>query len=718
MRIPLDYYRILGVPLQATAEQLQQAHRDRTMQLPRREYSETAIGSRKSLLDRAYSILSNPEAKTAYDQKTFHSLLGQAQEETQIQDTLPSLEVENPHILGALLILLELGEYELVLNLGQEYLENLASETETGSQLNAIPHLSRADIVLTVALSGLELGREQWQQGTYEQAALSLERGEKLLLKEGVFPGLRGELQGDLYKLRPYRILELLSQNANDALAHRHGIQMLRDMLQERGGLDGTGDDQSGLSIDDFLRFIQQLRSYLTSLEQQTLFETEAQRPSAVATYLAVYALLVRGFAYKQPALINRAKRMLMRLGSRQDVHLEQAVCSLLLGQTDEASRALDLSREYEQLAFIRENSQGAPDLLPGLCLYSERWLHEEVFPHFQDLANCKQTLKEYFANDQVQAYLEALPLDRSEKNQWSVVESKPEATPKVESEGGIPIKKIGETQSVPSSSQRERGETQQKRSVATTATLTRSQPTKGGDRPKNSPSQAVSGDRRGHQRPVPRGHRRVQSRRGSPKTGGSSIHWGRLALLAAGGLLGLWILIWLIGQVFGLVGSLFKNTPALEGEQLQLMLNKPPVEIPEPPAQPTADTGPLTEERAKSVIEAWLSAKAKAFGSGYEVDQLSSILVDPALSAQRQRATQDKQDNFYGDYEHQVTINAVTLNGNDEDRATVDATVKESVEFYRNGESDPGASYSEEIRVQYQLIRQEGQWRIQDWSV
>ena len=161
---------------------------------------------------------------------------------------------------------------------------------------------------------------------------------------------------------------------------------MLRDMLQERGGIDGSGDDGSGLGIDDFLRFVQQLRGYLNSQEQQTLFESEALRPSAVATYLAVYALLARGFAQHQPSLITRAKRMLMRLGSRQDVHLEQAVCALLLGQTEEASRALELSQEYEPLAFIREHSQSAPDLLPGLCLYSEHWLQDEVFPHFRDL--------------------------------------------------------------------------------------------------------------------------------------------------------------------------------------------------------------------------------------------------------------------------------------------------------------------------------------------
>jgi len=36
-----------------------------------------------------------------------------------------------------------------------------------------------------------------------------------------------------------------------------------------------------------------------------------------------------------------------MHLGKRQDLSLEQAVCSLLLGQTEAASRALELSQEY-----------------------------------------------------------------------------------------------------------------------------------------------------------------------------------------------------------------------------------------------------------------------------------------------------------------------------------------------------------------------------------
>jgi len=53
VRIPLDYYRILGLPLAASHEQLQQAYSDRTVQLPRREYSDAAIIARKQIIEEA-----------------------------------------------------------------------------------------------------------------------------------------------------------------------------------------------------------------------------------------------------------------------------------------------------------------------------------------------------------------------------------------------------------------------------------------------------------------------------------------------------------------------------------------------------------------------------------------------------------------------------------------------------------------------------------------
>jgi len=234
VRIPLDYYRILGLPIQATADQLQQAHRDRTQQLPRREYSEAAIASRKQLLDEAYAALSNPEQRRAYDATFLASSHDPTRDrfasaesgaialETDADPYAPSIDIDDSQLVGALLILLELGEYELVLKLGHPYLSNSAFSGNAGRSAQA--DIARSDVVLTLAFAYLELGREQWQQGQYESAAESLEAGQELLLREGMFAGVRGEMQSDLYKLRPYRILELLALPAANEIERGQGM--------------------------------------------------------------------------------------------------------------------------------------------------------------------------------------------------------------------------------------------------------------------------------------------------------------------------------------------------------------------------------------------------------------------------------------------------------------------------------------------------------------
>ncbi|NEQ23361.1 MAG: J domain-containing protein, partial [Microcoleus sp. SIO2G3] len=560
MRIPLDYYRILGLPIQATGEQLQQAHRDRTLQLPRREYSEAAIAARRQLIDEAYAVLSDPTQRQAYDANFLakaYDLEGEMRTESggkepaggvavadPIADSYtPSIEIQDDQLVGALLILLELGEYELVLKLGRPYLSS--GSKKRYSLKNNQSDLVQADIVLTLAFACLELGREQWQQGHYENAAESLETGQELLLREGGFASVRGEIQADLFKLRPYRVLELLALPESNVADRKQGLSLLQDMLQDRGGIDGAGDDQSGLNTDDFLRFIQQLRSYLSVAEQQTLFEAEARRPSAVATYLAVYALLARGFGDREPALVRRAKLLLVRLGTRQDVHLEQAVCALLLGQTEEASRALELSHEYESLAFIREHSQGSPDLLPGLCLYSERWLQNEVFPHFRDLSRREASLKDYFADQQVQSYLEELPNEPEAANQWTVTQSAPKRSiepldpPQTQRNGTAPMpsaERIAQTPSV----------------LLNTETPDRSQ---------------------SRLRPpaVPR-------RRSAPRL-------DRLALMLLLGVLGIGVLGFLASRTYAWLSDALNPGPRLEGEQLDISISQPPIALPSSPA-------------------------------------------------------------------------------------------------------------------------------------
>lgn len=695
MRIPLDYYRILGLPMQATADQLKQAHRDRTLQLPRREYSEAAIATRRSLLDQAYAVLSDPEQRKQVDE----TLLSTQYESD--SDAI-TIEIDDQQLIGGLLILQELGEYELVLKIGRPYLSSGTATIKDGRFGD--PRIVLSDIVLTIALACLELGREQWQQGQYESAAEALETGQELLLREGLFAGVRGEIQSDLYKLRPYRILELLALPESEANDRQHGLRLLKDMLRERGGIDGTGNDQSGLSIDDFLRFIQQLRGYLSAEEQQALFEEESRRPSAVATYLAVYSLLARGFAEHQPALIRRAKGMLSRLGSRQDVHLEQSVCALLLGQTEEASRVLELSQEYEPLAFIRENSQGAPDLLPGLCLYSERWLQDEVFPHFRDLAKREALLKEYFADEQVQAYLEELPADGEVVADWSL------------GERGLHRELISSV----SRNGRSRGQTfvtEENLGGYRSATATLTAETAPLPAAERSAKLGLSGGRTKPRSERPRNGRprpaqaRFQApdhdEPTAPPRESRRSRW-LLLLLGVAMAMGLGFLM-----IRALRAILSPGTPAVD--PLLVQLDQPIVNL-KPAEQPVSLTGEMNVALAQTAIETWLNAKKAAMGSNHDPSKLTQVLAEPKLAEWQRASDEAKRENQHIEYDHAVKVDTVEVSPTDPTQAIAKATVTEVRKYFSPGQ--PAETQTDrDMSVSYTLVRQDNQWRIKTWQ-
>jgi ARC6-like, IMS domain/DnaJ domain len=727
VRIPLDYYRILGLPIQATAEQLKQAHRDRTVQLPRREYSEMAITARKHLIDQAAAVLANPSQREQYDDSFLTgSYEFEADPSTDLDDLTsdpqtPSIEIPDHQFVGALLILQELGEYELVLKLGRPYLTSGNATLRDGRFGD--PRIILADIVLTLALACLELGREQWQQGQYENAAEALETGQELLLREGVFAAVRGEIQADLLRLRPYRILELLALPIGNTDERQRGIQLLRGMLQERGGIDGTGNDQSGLSIDDFLRFIQQLRGYLTAEEQEGLFEEEARRPSAVATYLAVYALLARGFTKQQPVLVRRAKSMLLRLGSRQDVHLEQAVCSLLLGQTEEASRALELSQEHEPLAFIREHSQGAPDLLPGLCLYAERWLQDEVFPHFRDLAQKKALLKDYFADQQVQSYLEALPAGFEEDAVTGSSNGLRSLTPLANGWGQqrdpappdryAAMQRVG-TETRANAYEADHSESQTRLRMAPAVALA-------GAGTAAAANVISLGDHRGG--PSPSAEVPVVAPRPRPPVNGNRIppatrdpaprrnQSSRLFFFLGAGL----VLVALLGF---LMTRLLKTLTPDATEPLMVQLDQPvlPIFAAAPATDPNIVSGDMTPSTAQKLIELWLKAKGEAMGQTYDTSKLAQALVEPKVAEWRGYSQEAKRDKWYKQYEHQLKIEDVKVDAADPNQATVNARVAETSKYFLEGQLSE--SDTDDLQLRYSLIREAGQWRVRDWQV
>lgn len=759
MRIPLDYYRILGLPLAASEEQLRQAYSDRIVQLPRREYSQAAISSRKQLIEEAYVVLSDPKQRSTYD----HLYLAHAYDPDNLaaaavaKENRPEstkrgsdtqslgIEISQDELVGALLILQELGEYELVLKLGRPYLinKNGAKSVRKSNNLadeEIYQSAEHPDVVLTVALACLELGREQWQQGHYENAAISLETGQELLVREGLFTSVQAEIQADLYKLRPYRILELLALPQEKTAERHQGLELLQNLLEDRGGIDGTNNDESGLNIDDFLRFIQQLRNHLTVAEQHKLFEAQSKRPSAVATYLAVYALIARGFAQRQPALIRQARQMLIRLGKRQDVHLEQSLCALLLGQTEEATRVLELSQEYEALAFIREKSQDSPDLLPGLCLYAEQWLQHEVFPHFRDLANQQAFLKDYFANQQVQAYLEALPTDAETTNEWAVINPQYFPQPKTNNppfhnnstrtsgqfnhsripDPDLPKTPTKETSEhlnfsppmwnssgsvkseIPAAERMSRGTNQHLNGSAKSAAPGHNQ-----KRRRRKPTQSTIRERIPDNRPH---SRRPRRRRTFANTieGKTRLVWRVFISLVS--LLVLWVVA---TTTFGWLKNLFFPTRPVS--ELFIQINQPPIAIPDPNSKLESGEGPLTNATAEEVIRTWLSTKAEAFGSNHEINSLEQILTGSALSQSRQTGEQYRLENQYYKYDHSLKIESVEKSDLFADRAVVKATVNEAKKLYENGQLQN--SSNENLRVQYDLIRERGKWRIQSIS-
>ncbi|MFM7877924.1 MAG: IMS domain-containing protein [Microcystis panniformis] len=745
MRIPLDYYRILGIPFQVSAEQIDLAHADRGRQLPRQEYSQTAIVARQHLLDQAYQVLSEPDRRRDYDAQFFdpNPLLLNPESSAENLDSqtgevaaasaeypTPQITIDPADLVGALLILQELGEYELVIRLAETYLD--------------LEPTTRPDMILTLALAYGELSREYWQDKNYEQAASTAAKALTCLEQEQMFPQVASEIRHDCDRLRPYRVLELLSQEKNPSLGRQRGLNLLEEMLAARGGIDGQGDDRSGLGVDNFLRFIQQLRVYLTQAEQEKIWAKEAQRPSAVGNYLLVYALIARGFAQKQPAAIVAASDRLQQLQKRQDVSIERSICALLLGQTEQASTILETSQEQEILNYIKEQSGQSPDLLPGLCRYGERWLQTEVFCHFSDLVDQKASLKEYFAEEEVQNYLEELsgfpdetvPVSVQEKvgepleSEVTVLKTHTPPTHLNPAPGATPMRESAySSHSRPQkpSLARANGERTGTAVPALRATAqeeTFTPYTQGNVVVKAADRQlALNPPRR---RPTRSRHPAVgNSQPAAPETVKTALvppkrrrparrklRLDRVAILGVG-LVGTLVVLSL-----GVKAIVDSQSPlaALQGEQLPISLNTPILEIPSANAEVMERTS-LDRETAKETIQAWLGAKSAAFGSEHQKEPLKEVLTGSALEIWQKRAAA-LQGNNYWRYDHQVDVRSVTNNPKNPNLATVEAIVNEKAMYFHNSKEIVERSYNESLKVRYDLVRQGDKWLIEKTQV
>jgi tetratricopeptide (TPR) repeat protein len=464
VRIPLDYYQILAVT-ERNLPELEQAYQDRLRQLPRKGYSDAAIESRKQLIKLAHRVLSDPQQREQYEAERLPSVPIGADDLPSTADPATSvpahrhaeLDITPEHFLGGLLILFERGEYEEINSICMPYLGNNGHNSNSGSlhprplatvtpssNLQIEPMITieetdsiadcrsvgkgdrviplKPDIVLTMVFSFLELGAREWRNSRYEDAVIHFETARKILVQEDLFPQIQGQIDRRLDRLRPYRILSLVSLEFDRQEQRREGIKFLEELLESACRDEVECQKRFGLSSERTIQFIHETLPSLTATEQRNLFSQIARDAyqmdlnalsvmQLACTYLHVYALVAQGFAYRNPQSIYTAQQILQsQLSHKLDVTIEQAICAVLLGQTEEANRLLTAAAKSPALMMIRQHALGAADLLSGLCWYIESWLKDEVFPCFRDLVESNPDLNDYYHNRDVVDFIDRLP--------------------------------------------------------------------------------------------------------------------------------------------------------------------------------------------------------------------------------------------------------------------------------------------------------------------
>ena len=395
MELPLDHFRLLGVSPVATEELVLRTLSQRLDRPPEGGFTADALESRAELLRSSADLLCDSERRQEYE-----CLLTELDAES--PDALPALEVPSSQEVGGLILLMEAGQ-------PGEAFEG-ARQALQPPQAPALGSNREADLSLLAAISAQKSGQERCRDRRFESAAQILQNGIQLLQRMGQQQEQRVRLESELNALLPYRILDLISRDLAENGSREFGRDLLNELVQRRGGLDG--DQDPSFPQESFQSFFQQIRGFLTVQEQIDLFLQWGETGSVTAEFLSAYALTASGFAQRKPERIGSA---LERLQSMRDVGVdaEMACLHLLLGQTDEAAICFERGSDAALKAWAKE--QGS-DPLAGLCVYCSDWLKRQVLPCYRDL-EADPDLEAYFADRDVQAFIESSDRKRQRAN-------------------------------------------------------------------------------------------------------------------------------------------------------------------------------------------------------------------------------------------------------------------------------------------------------------
>jgi hypothetical protein len=383
--LPIDHFRLLGVGASSDAQAVLRTLQHRLDRPPMEGYTAETLASRAELLRSSADLLSDAPRRAAYE-ADLTALSGAG------AHVVPALEIPTTREVGGLLLLLEAGQ-------PQEAFE-LACRSLQPPQAPALNSSREADLTLVAGMAALAASAEFQQQRRFERAAQMLRQGQQLLQRTGQRPELRERLNGELERLTPYRVLDLLSRDLGAVEERREGLDLLERLVERRGGLEGESDPT--FPPEEFRTFFKQIRSLLTVQEQVDLFSRWGDAGSAAADFLASTALAASGFAQRKPERVASARQRLLASG-RPGIEPLLASLSLLLGEVDTARASFEAGASRELKSWtVRQSS----DPLGQLCAYCRDWLSRDVLPGYRDL-EADADLDAYFNDRDVIAYVE-----------------------------------------------------------------------------------------------------------------------------------------------------------------------------------------------------------------------------------------------------------------------------------------------------------------------
>ncbi|XP_024972319.1 protein ACCUMULATION AND REPLICATION OF CHLOROPLASTS 6, chloroplastic [Cynara cardunculus var. scolymus] len=704
--MPIDFYRVLGAEAHFLGDGIRRCYEARVLKPPQYGYSDDALISRRQILQAACETLANPSSRREYNQ-------GLADDEF---DTILT-EVPWENVPGALCVLQEGGEDEVVLQIGESLLKE------------RLPKSFKQDVVLAMALSYVEISRDTMaiSPPDYIKGCELLERALKLLQEEGassLAPDLQAQIDETLEEINPRYVLELLALPLDDEHQTRRteGLQGVRNILWAVGG-GGAAAVAGGFTREDFMNeaFLQ-----MTAVEQVELFAATPDNIPAESfeVYGVALALVAQAFMGKKPHLIQDADNLFQQLqqikvtalgnsasmynarGNREvDFALERGLCSLLVGEVDECRSWLGLNddnspyRDPSIATFVMENSRDDPenDLLPGLCKLLETWLMEVVFPRFRETTDAQFKLGDYYDDPVVLRYLERLegvggsPLAAAA----AIARIGAEATAVLDSVKIGAIQALQKVfplgQEAPSVRRQDNGEFGDSVVVETEFS---NQLDGGVPADIISVRQANDSDEIQEQEMIT-----------------YRIKDAAIKIMCGGMVVGLLTLA-------GLRYMPFKRGSPIPRKEVGSAMASDVINVGDSTVEDVEKIPRMNARFAEGLVRKWQSIKSQALGPDHSHDKLSEVLDGQMLKIWVERAIEIAQHGWFWDYNLlNITIDSVTISL-DGRLAVVEATLEESAELTDVAHPEQNDSYSSTYTTRYEMSYTKAGWKITKGAV